>query len=148
MLKLVFRILMFGLGIFITYSFGSSFIKPLMYRFTGEKVEGKIIGFLAGRNTPSVQQESTGVRKGKRKARRPVFRYPKALGSMDSVISRSDAAPFFTFTQYELGESVAVVFPKNDPEKGYIFGFQIILMDLLLMCLGVLMLYIGVGGKL
>ena len=67
---------------------------------------------------------------------------------MDSVTSRSDAAPFFTFTQYELGESVAVVFPKNDPEKGYIFGFQIILMDLLLMCLGVLMLYIGVGGKL
>lgn len=148
MIKFIFRIALFGLGLFVTYSFGSSFIKPLMYRFSGEKVEGKIIGFLAGRYTPSVQQGSTGVRNGRTKARRPVFRYPKAVGSTDSLTSRSDASAFFSFTQYELGETVSVVFSKNNPQNGYIYGFQLILMDFLLAGLGVLMLYIGVGGKL
>ena len=147
MIKFIFRIALFGLGLFVCYSFGNSFIKPLMYRFSGEKVEGKIVGFLAGRYGPSVQQKSTGVRNGKRISRRPVFRYPITLGSKDSVTSRSDVAPFFSFTQYELGETVTVVFPKNDPQNGYIYGFQLILMDLLVLCLGIFMLYIGIGGK-
>ena len=147
-MKLIFRILLFGLGLFVCYSFGGNIVKTISYRMTGETVDGQIIGFLAGRYNPSVQDKPTGVRNGKRKARRPVFRYPKTLGSTDSVTSKSDAGVFFNFMQYELGESVTVVFSKSNPENGYIFGFQVLLMNFLVLCLGLFMLYIGIGGKL
>ena len=66
MLKLIFRILLLGLGLFTIYSFGFPGAKTLWYRTSGKVVEGRVSEFLAGRNSPSVQQESTGQEKAKR----------------------------------------------------------------------------------
>ncbi len=147
MLKFIFRLLFIGLALFVFYTFGVSAAKTIWYRATGTVVEGRVCGFLAGRNTPSVQQESTGVRKGKRKARRPVYRYPVAASSSDSLTGRSNVSTLFTFSQFNMDESVTVVFDPDNPQDSYIFNWQLILMSLLVILLGVYMLAIGLGGR-
>ncbi|NUO03433.1 MAG: hypothetical protein HUU01_22705 [Saprospiraceae bacterium] len=147
MTKLFFRLALLGLGCFLLYTFGEDTIKTIWYRATGEVVEGRISGFLAGRNNPSVQLESTGVRKGKRRARRPVFRYPVAEGAKDSLEGRSGASAFFTFTQYDLHERVSVVFAKGKPEDAYLFGIQMILANTLLSLFAIYMMSIGIRGR-
>ncbi|MDZ4681543.1 MAG: hypothetical protein SH848_11285 [Saprospiraceae bacterium] len=132
---------------FLLYAFGSDTAKTVWFRATGEVVEGRISGFLAGRNSPSVQLESTGIRNGKRKARRSVFRYPVAEGATDSLEGRSGAATFFTFTQYDLHECVPVVFAKGKPQDAYLFGTQMILMNTLLSLFAGYMMSIGIRGK-
>lgn len=148
MLKFIFRILLFGLGIFLTYTFGRDTLEPLWHRMTGTAVEGRISGFLAGRNSPSVQREPDGVRKGKRRARRPVFVYPTAPDSRDSLEARSSTSAFFTFSNYGLHERVTVVFAKNSPENAHIFGWQLIGGAFLCTLLGLYMVRIGVLGRL
>ena len=110
-------------------------------------MEGRISGFLAGRNSPSVQREPTGVRKGKTRARRPVFVYPTAPAAHDSLEGRSSTGGFVVFGNYELNERVTVVFSQNNPASAHIFGFQLILTALLVTLLGLFMIRIGVLGK-
>ena len=148
MLKFIFRIALFGLGLFTTYTFGRDTIEPIWHRIAGVHVEGRISGFLAGRNSPSVQREPDGVRKGKRRARRPVFAYPTAPGSTDSLEGRSSTSAFLLFGNYQLNEHVTVVFDKSNPNNAHIFGVQLIVMALLVTLLGLFMIWIGVGGKL
>jgi len=148
MLKFIFRLLFLGLGLFATYSFGRDMIEPLWLRVTGVKVEGRISGFLAGRNSPSVQREPDGVRKGKRRARRPVFVYPTAPGALDSLEGRSNTSSLFTFANYTMNERVPVVFSKNNPTHAYILGWQLFLTAFLVTLLGLYMIRIGVLGKL
>lgn len=148
MLKFFFRLALFGLGLFTTYSFGRETVEPIWYRITGTKVEGRISGFLAGRNSPSVQREPDGVRKGKRRTRRPVFVYPTAPAALDSLEGRSGSRAFFTFSNYELNERVSVVFAKNNPTNAHILGWQLIGSSLLVTLLGLYMIRIGVLGKL
>lgn len=148
MTKIIFRILFLGLGVFTTYSFGRDTVEPIWHRLTGACVEGRISGFLAGKNSPSVQREPTGVRKGKRRARRPVFVYPVASGATDSLEARSSTGGFLLFGSYELNEHVSVVFNKNNPANAYLFGGQLILMAFLVTLLGLYMIRIGLTGKL
>ena len=126
MLKLIFRILLLGLGLFTIYSFGFPGAKTLWYRTSGKVVEGRVSGFLAGRNSPSVQQEPTGVRKGKR---------------------RSNISTLFTFSQFEINEPVTIVFDPNNPQDSYLYNWQLLLMDLLLVLFGLYMVAIGIGAK-
>jgi hypothetical protein len=140
---LFFRVLLFGLGVFLTYTFARNTFEPLWYRISGHTVEGRISGFLAGRKAPSVQREPDGVRKGKRKARRPVFVYPVMPGSVDSLEARSATAALTTISNYALHERVTVVMDKGSPEKAYIFGFQLITGSLLAMLLGLFMIRLG-----
>lgn len=148
MLKFIFRVLLFGLGLFITYNFGRDTLEPVWHRLTGVTVEGRISGFLAGRNAPSVQREPDGLRKGKRRARRPVFMYPAAPDGLDSLEARSKTAAFFTFSNYALHERVTVVFARNEPSNAHIFGGQLIAMAFLGALLGLYMLRIGLLGRL
>ncbi len=148
MLKVIFRILFFGLGLFTIYIFGRATVEPLWQRVTGTHVEGRISGFLAGRNAPSVQREPDGVRKGKRRARRPVFAYLPAPGAPDSLEGRSSTSAFMPFGNYRLHERVTVVFDKSDPANAHIFGAQLIAMAFLVTLLGLYMLRIGVLGRL
>jgi len=148
MLKVIFRILFFGLGLFTTYTFGRDTFEPIWQRMAGGHVEGRISGFLAGRNSPSVQREPDGVRKGKRRARRPVFVYPTAPGAPDSLEGRSSTSAFMPFGNYQLHERVTVVFDKNDPANAHIFGGQLLAMAFLVTLLGLYMLRIGVLGRL
>lgn len=147
MLKIVFRILLFGLGVFVTYTFGRDTVEPLWYRVAGVQVEGRISGFLAGRNSPSVQREPDGVRKGKRRARRPVFVYPTATGVTDSLEGRSSTSASLILGNYALHDRVSVVFPKNNPQNAYIFGFQVIGLAFLCTLLGLYMIRMGLLGK-
>lgn len=147
MLKLIFRILLTGLAIFIFYSFGIGLGKTVWYRMNGTVVEGRVSGFLAGRNSPSVQMEPTGVRNGKLKARRPVYTYPVAENATDSLTSRSGIGTLFTFSQFSLNERVTVVFDPDNPGDSYIFSGGLLLSSLLLILFGLYVLYMGVVGK-
>lgn len=146
MLKIFFRIALLGLGLFLAWIFGGSAAKTIWYRSAGQQAEGRVIGFVAGRGR-SIQTESTGVRKGKRRARRPAFRFLPA-GAADSLTVKSNTGAMFTFSQYELGEKVKVVFRKDNPEDAYIFGLQIIITQLLCLLLALYMIKIGITGKL
>jgi hypothetical protein len=148
MLKIIFRILFLGLGLFTTYSFGRDTFEPLWHRLTGTCVEGRIVGFLAGKYSPSVQPEPTGVRKGKRRARRPVFAYPVAPGAVDSLQARSSTGGFLIFGSYTLNEHVSVVFNKNNPANAYLFGWELMLTAFFVTLLGLFMIRIGLTGKL
>ncbi len=147
MLKLFFQVLLLGLGAFLTYSFGQDMLAPIRYKATGSTVEGRISGFLAGRNTPSVQREPDGVRKGKRRARRPVFRYPTAPDAVDSLEARGSTGALFTVFNYALYEKVTVVFEKGNPANAHIFGFQPIFTAFLCTLLGLYMIKIGITGS-
>lgn len=145
---LFFRVLLVGLGVFLTYTFARNTFEPIWYKVSGHTVEGRISGFLAGRNSPSVQREPDGVRKGKRKARRPVFLYPVVPGSKDSLEARSATAALTTINNYALHERVTVVVDKNAPEKAYIFGFQLMIGSFLAMLLGLFMIRLGLLWRL
>lgn len=145
---LFFRVLLLGLGVFLTYTFARNTFEPLWYRVNGHTVEGRISGFLAGRKSPSVQREPDGVRKGKRKARRPVFLYPVMPGSKDSLEARSATAALTTISNYSLNEQVTVVIDRKDPAKAYIYGFQLIAGSFLAMLLGLFMIRLGLLWRL
>lgn len=146
MLKLFFRAALVGLGLFLGYIFGGAAFKTIWYRIGGSNTEGRVIGFVAGRGR-SIQEKSTGVRKGKTRARRPAFRFA-APGSSDSLTVKSGTGALFTFSQYELNERVPVVFSRDNPEDAYIFGFQIIIAQLLCLLFALYMIKIGVTGRL
>lgn len=148
MLKFIVRIALLGLGLFTLYVFGRNTLEPVWHRMTGTVVEGRVSGFLVGRNASSVQREPDGVRKGKRRARRPVFVYPSTPGGTDSLEARSSTATFFTFSNYALNERVRVVFDQKNPANAHIFGWQLIAMSFLVTLLGLYMVRIGVLGKL
>ncbi len=148
MLKLIFRLLFLGLGLFVVYHFGRDTVAPIWHRMTGVHVEGRISGFLAGRNSPSVQREPDGVRKGKRRARRPVFMYPVGTGAPDSLEGRSSTGAFMVLGNYRLNDRVTVVFDKAKPTSAYIFGGSLIFGAFLCTLLGLYMIRIGVLGKL
>lgn len=148
MLKFFFRIALLGLGLFSTYTFGRGTFEPIWYRVAGTRVKGRISGFLAGRNSPSVQREPDGIRKAKRRTRRPVFVYPIAPAALDSLEGRSSGSTFFTFSNYDLNERVTVVFAQNNPSNAHIWGWQLIGTSFLVTLLGLYMIRIGVLGKL
>jgi hypothetical protein len=139
----IFRILLFGLGLFVTYSFGRDTVEPIWHSLTGTRVEGRISGFLAGRNSPSVQRDPDGVRKGKNRARRPVFTFPTSAGGLDSLEARSSSSTFFAFSNYKMNERVTVVFANNEPAHAHILGFQLIATSFILTLLGLYMIRLG-----
>lgn len=147
MLKIVFRMLFIGLAFFILYVFGVSTAKTLWYRISGTVVEGRVSGFLAGKYGASIQQQSTGLRKGKKKARRPVYRYPIAENSTDSLTGRSDLATLFSFSQFELNEPVTVVFDPQNPQDSFVFSGQLLLTAILVILFGLYILYMGITGR-
>jgi len=147
MLKFIFRLLFVALGLWVTYTFGRDAVEPVLYRMSGTAVEGRIIGFLAGRHNPSVQPEPTAIRKGKRMARRPVFRYPTSQGAADSLDGRSSTGGFLLFGHYDLHEKVTVVMPRENPQKAHIFSLRLIGMALVVALFGLFLIWMGISGK-
>ncbi len=147
MLKFIVRIALIVVGLVFLYIFGGHLVKTLTYRFTGEVVEGTIIGFSAGRNGSTPQEKATGIRSGKRKARRPFFRYPTTPNGTDSLTQKSPISTF-SFSTYAVGDPVTVVFAKNKPADAYIFGTQIILVLFLVNCFCLFMVWLGVRMRL
>lgn len=146
-MKLLFRILILGLGLFICYYFGKDAVLPAWYRATGTTVEGRISGFVAGRGKGSVQPEATGVRNGKRRNRKLVFRYPVAVAATDSLEARSLNGGLGILGNMDLHERVTVVFPKNKPAEAYILSGSVMLTSVLLFLFGLFMVRMGLTGK-
>lgn len=65
MLKVIFRILFLGLGLFTTYTFGLDTLNPIWHRLAGVSVEGRISGFLAGRSSLPYSASLKGYVRGK-----------------------------------------------------------------------------------
>ena len=147
MLKFIFRLLFVGLGLFCAYTFGRDAFEPLWFRMSGTAVEGRISGFLAGRYSPSVQREPTGVRKGKTRARRAVFVYPTTAGGLDSLEARSGTSSFLIFGQFDLNERVTVVFNPESPTNAHIFSLKQMFTAFLIMLFGLFILWMGVTGR-
>ncbi|HRF42286.1 MAG TPA: hypothetical protein PK198_26025 [Saprospiraceae bacterium] len=147
MLKFIFRLLFVALGLWITYTFGRDAVEPVLYRLSGTTVEGRIIGFLAGRKSPSVQPEPTAIRKGRRIARRPVFRYPTAVGATDSLDGRSSTGGFLIFGHFDLHEQVTVVMPAENPQNAHIFSLRLIGMAFVVALFGLFLIWMGITGK-
>jgi hypothetical protein len=140
MLKLFFRIALFCLGAWLSYMFGSAMLKTITYRFTGTVVEGRVMGFTRLRGT-SVLEEGVGTKGGKRRARLPVFRYASPSG--DSLIQKSQVGVFFSFSQFELNEKVKVVHSATAPDDAYIFDFQLIVVQFVLLLFSLFMMSLG-----
>ncbi len=147
MMKFLLRLGLLGLGAWLLYTFGGYMVKTIWYRASGEVVEGRVSGFLAGRYGATIQEKSTAIRGGRLKARRPAFQYPIAAGATDSLEGRSKLGVLFTFSQYEMNERVTVVFAKNQPKDAYIFGWELIFVNLLLSLFAAYMMSMGIRGK-
>lgn len=147
-MKLLVRAAMLGLGVWLLIMGWQTASYPVYYRLTGTVVEGEVIGFLAGRFSPSIQPENTAIRNGHRIARRPAYKYPASPSGAPELTGKANGAFTFSFNPYELGEKVTVVFPADRPEQSYLFAASTITGGLLFMGFGLLCVYIGVGGKL
>lgn len=139
---------MLGLAIWLIPMGARDAALPAYYRMTGTVVEGEVIGFLAGRYTPSIQPESTAIRNGQRIARRPAFRYPAHPGAPAIHEARAKTAFTFSFAPYALGEKVTVVFPVGRPEEARMFEPGTLAGGAMMLGFGLLCGYIGLGGRL
>lgn len=148
MMKILLRIALFGLGMWMLIMGWQTAYYPIYYRVLGTVVEGEVIGFLAGRYSSSIQPENTAIRDGRRIARRPAYQYPASVGGSPTLTGKAKGAFTFSFYPFELGEKVTVVFPSTDPEQSYLFATSTITGGLLFIGFGLLCLYMGVGGKL
>jgi hypothetical protein len=134
---------MLCMGLFLIYTGVSGIIKPALYAVTGVRVEGKIIGFWAGRSNSSVQEDDSAIRNGKLKNRKPAYRYPTAVGAKDSLTGKNTLAPLL-WNSFEKGEKVTVVFPKEDPADAWILDYGSVGRNILFLLVGALFAYIAI----
>jgi hypothetical protein len=146
--NLFFRALLAGLGGWLLFLGAQDTFYPVSYRIGGVVVEGEVIGFWAGRGTPSIQPENTALRNGHRIARRPAFKYPAQPGGELELIGKHRTSFTPSFNPYEMGEKVTVVFPTGQPQQAYLFAASSLAGGLGIMAAGLLCLYIGLGGRL
>jgi len=143
----IFRILLVIGGFILIYIIGKPVIETIQYRFAGEHIDGRVIGFRGRGTSTSVFDENTGKSGNKHRSRRPVYRYPAASGSLDSLDGYAKSTIIFPWLNFELNEKVTIVFDKNDPSKSYIFSLGIFFTDTLLLLLSLYMVKLGVTRR-
>ncbi|MFM2392342.1 MAG: hypothetical protein RLZZ546_319 [Bacteroidota bacterium] len=143
----IFRVLLVISGVILLYIIGKPFKEKIAYYISGEKVEGRIIGFRGRGSSHAILEEDSGVRKGKRKARRPVFKYPIHKESLDSIVGFSNTGIMVTFFNFHINEKVTVVKSKTNNEDAYLFSVGILFTDFLLLLLCCFMIYLGIVKK-
>ena len=146
--RIFFRVMLAGLGLWLAFMGAQDTYYPLACRFGGTVVEGEVIGFWAGRGTPTIQPENTALRNGHRIARRPAFKYPAQPGGEPVLIGKHRTSFTPSFNPYEMGEKVTVVFPTGQPQQAYLFAASSLAGGLGILSAGLLCLYIGLGGRL
>lgn len=143
----IFRILLVIGGFILIYIIGKPMVETIQYRFAGEHIDGRVIGFRGRGTSTSVFDENTGKSGNKHRSRRPVYRYPAASGSLDSLDGYAKSTIIFPWLNFELNEKVTVVFDKNDPSKSHIFSPGIFFTDTLLLLLSLYMVKLGVTKR-
>jgi hypothetical protein len=140
----IFRVLLVIGGIVLIYIVGKPTLDNIKYRFTGNIVEGRVIGFRGSRTSTTVFEDNTG-RKGKHhRSRRPVYRYPIAIGSLDSLDGFAKSTILIPWFNFEMDEKVTVVMDKIEPSKSHIWSFGILLTDMILLALCAFMIKLGI----
>ncbi len=143
----IFRILLVIGGFILIYIIRKPMVETIQYRFAGEHIDGRVIGFRGRGTSTSVFDENTGKSGNKHRSRRPVYRYPAASGSLDSLDGYAKSTIIFPWLNFELNEKVTVVFDKNDPSKSHIFSLGIFFTDTLLLLLSLYMVKLGVTKR-
>lgn len=138
----LFRLLLIAGGLILLYIIGKPLVETIRYKWAGQTVEGRVIGFRGSKSSKTVFEENTARKHKGRRSRRPVFRYPIAPASLDSIDGFSASVILIPWFNYEINDKVEVVMDKNDPEKAHIFGLGLMLTDLLLVvfCFFIIML--------
>jgi hypothetical protein len=111
----LFRILLIAGGFVLIYIIGKPMVETIQYQLDGNKVKGIVIGFRGSKSSKSIFEDNTTKVGKKYKARRPVYRYPKVAGSLDSLQGYATSTIILPWMNFELHEEVNVVMDKNDP---------------------------------
>ena len=147
MMVALFRIMLVIGGVILVIIIGQPLLEKIKFKTTGLEVQGRIIGFRGSKSSKTIFEENTAKKiKGKR-SRRPVFRYPTAPASLDSIDGFSQSVILLPWMNYELNDKVLVVLDKNDPEKAHIFGFGLILTDIVLVLFSFFVIGLGLYKK-
>lgn len=139
----LFRFLLVSGGLVLVFITGKPIVETLQYKWSGTTVEGRVIGFRGSGTSKTVFEDNTAKKHKGRRSRRPVFRYPIAPTSLDSLDGFSKSVILIPMFNYELHEKVNVVMDKNNPEKAYIYGLGIIFSDVLLVAFSFFMIGLG-----
>ena len=139
----IFRIMLVMGGMILVFITGRPLMDKFSYKFSGVEVQGRIIGFRGSKSSKTIFEENTAKKTKGRRSRRPVFRYPIAPNSLDSLDGFSQSVILLPWMNYELNDKVEVVMDKDDPEKALIFGFGLILTDILLVLFSFFMVGLG-----
>lgn len=140
----LFRVLLVLGGIVLIYIIGKPMVETIQYQLTGSSVQGTIIGFRGSKTSTSVFAENTAKKRGKYRARRPVYRYPIKVGSLDSLDGYAKSTIIIPWLNFDLHENVKVVMDKNNPVKSHIFSPGIFFTDFLLLLLCLYMIKLGI----
>lgn len=139
----IFRVLFVVGGIILLYIVGKPFVEKWQFKFSGEHKEGIVIGFRGRGASKSILTENIGKSNGKSRSRRPVYRFPIAQNSLDSITAFSSSTVLIPWFNYRIGEKVTVVHRKGRPNLSHIFSFGIVITDMLMIFISLLMIYIG-----
>ena len=140
----LFRILLIAGGFVLIYIIGKPMVETIQYQLDGNKVKGIVIGFRGSKSSKSIYEDNTTKVGKKYKARRPVYRYPKVAGSLDSLQGYATSTIILPWMNFELHEEVNVVMDKNDPSQSHIFSKGIFFTDCILILLSLYMVKLGI----
>ena len=140
----LFRILLIAGGFVLIYIIGKPMVETIQYQLDGNKVKGIVIGFRGSKSSKSIFEDNTTKVGKKYKARRPVYRYPKVAGSLDSLQGYATSTIILLWMNFELHEEVNVVMDKNDPSQSHIFSKGIFFTDCILILLSLYMVKLGI----
>ena len=140
----LFRILLIAGGFVLIYIIGKPMVETIQYQLDGNKVKGIVIGFKGSKSSKSIFEDNTTKVGKKYKARRPVYRYPKVAGSLDSLQGYATSTIILPWMNFELHEEVNVVMDKNDPSQSHIFSKGIFFTDCILILLSLYMVKLGI----
>lgn len=129
-----FIIIIAGLGIMLFW--GNILVKMIYLPFTGTVTEAKVIGFKTKGRKYIVKNNNGGV-----SGRSPFFEF--VSDKNETIKAHSDAPQIFVLFNYEIGESINVGFPKNEPSKAIILSWKEYPGLILMIAIGVLCLFVG-----
>ncbi len=139
----IFRILLIVGGVILLYITGKPALESVQYLLYGEKAEGVVVGFRGRKNSTTIFTENTSKVGKKYIPRRPVYRYPIAPGSLDSLDGFARTTVLLPWLNFHLQDKVTVVMDKTNPSRSHIISPGIFFTDVLVTLLCLFMVKLG-----